>query len=162
MEFRILKLDAHINRFGKLKMTSYLDGSTIEKEQITNNIYDFIIINCDGICHITMRSILESQNYVCYTCNSMLSIYCYINKELNINMYIRVFSQYNTYFDPFNKIYLSFNRIHDFFQDKLPCFIWSELYEAENLEKFYKITQINVINVYYLERKGQLTKAAIK
>ena len=163
MEFRILKLDAHINKFGELKMTSLPDRLTIfEKEQLINNVYDFIIINCDNICHITMKSILESQNYVCCIYNNMLSSFFYINKELNINMYIRAFSRYKTYFDFFNKIYLSFNSVHDFFQDKLPCFISTEKYEAAELEKSYKITKINVPDVYYLERKGQLTKAEIK
>ncbi|ARF10509.1 hypothetical protein Hokovirus_2_36 [Hokovirus HKV1] len=163
MEFRILKLDAHINRFGELKMTSLPDRLNIfEKEQLINNVYDFIIINCDDICHITMKSILESQNYVCCMYNNMLSTFWYINKELNTNMYIRAVSRYKTYFDFFNKIYLPFNSVHDFFKDKLPCFISTEFHEAEHLEKFYKITKINVPNTYYLECKGQLTKAAVK
>jgi len=68
------------------------------------------------------------------------------------------------YFDIFNKMYLSYDSIHDFFLDKLPCFILDEAYEykAKNLENAYKITKIDVPDVYYLERKGQLTKAAVK
>ncbi|ARF10506.1 hypothetical protein Hokovirus_2_33 [Hokovirus HKV1] len=163
MELKILELDAHINIFGELKMANYLDGSTIEKEQLLN--YDFILIHCSSNYYTTMKLILENQNYVYshfYMCpNKHIDTYCYVNRGSKINIYI--YSPYvNTYFDLFNRIYLSYDNIDDFFQDKLSCFILDKFPEKKNLDNAYKITKINVPNVYYLERKGQLTKAAVK
>ncbi|ARF10505.1 hypothetical protein Hokovirus_2_32 [Hokovirus HKV1] len=163
MEFRILKLYANINTFGELKMKCCSDNSTIEKEQLIN-VYDFILINYDNNCHTIVEPILKSQNYVYYgfIWFGMIVMRGYVNNKFKDNIYADSVSSFNMNFDSCNKI-SSFWKSHDFLQDKLPCFYYTKFTtDVEDLENYYKITKIDDTRLYYLERKGQLTKAAIK
>ncbi|ARF10504.1 hypothetical protein Hokovirus_2_31 [Hokovirus HKV1] len=179
MEFRILKLNACLNTFGEFKMVNS-DGLTIEKEQLIN-AYDFIIIYCDNNYHTIITPILKSQNYVLtnidtnlfhnYVLTNVSSnvfhnkkiVYYYINNELKDNVYVCTGSGQYMNFEIRNKIFLLGINPYDYFQDKLPCFIFTRyISDVKYLENSHKITKIDVPYLYYLERKGQLTKAAIK
>ncbi|ARF10503.1 hypothetical protein Hokovirus_2_30 [Hokovirus HKV1] len=156
MELRILNLDIYVDDTCIKIKNGDLE---IRWSPFCNN-YDLLIINfIDNISYkdfISITNFLTNQGYYrFYNCNSK-DLYMTTNTLKLLYDY----NDFNSYAD-FNTIY-SGTLFYDFFQNKLPCLFRPSLSHIKYLDDNYKITKIDIFDMYYIEQKGQLTKAAVK
>ncbi|ARF10507.1 hypothetical protein Hokovirus_2_34 [Hokovirus HKV1] len=130
----------------------------IQKEQLYD-AYDFIILNClpfsEHACDF-----LVSQDYFCFHSN-IVNRYYINNKLKNIDIFFC-----NAYKEIRNTHYKYFKLgdCPELLQDSLPCLMHGAIsqIDVEYLSNYFKITEINTSNIYYIERKNINIKAAIK
>lgn len=159
MEFRILKLNII---FG-MKIILKNNDLEIEKEQLLN-AYDIIIVSRNDAINYyyieTIRIILSEQNYIYSPEGNNYEYIVFINNKFikfSHGSFEKLYYNNNCYF------WYNDETRYIFFQDRLPCIFFTSCFsEIIYLEDYYKLTKIDVLNMYYMEQKGKMIKAAKK
>mgnify|MGYP001019706962 CR=1 FL=1 len=161
MELKILHLDIYVDDTRVVLKNGDLE---IRWSPFCNN-YDLVIINF--IDNISYKDFISITNFL--TNQGYYRFYNYNSKDLYITTntlkLLYNYNDFNCYVD-FVTVNNNNNNnntlFYDFFQNKLPCLFQPSLSHIKYLNDNYKITKIDIFDIYYIEQKGQLTKAAVK
>jgi len=146
-------------------ITSPLGNLEIDAEQIFGE-YDIMSIKRDLVDnkHKIIYEILGRKNFFCIEYELYYDYGTYI---IYINKKFKTCTYCNSIMD--SRIYYRWMEISDIarendwytvFEDDLPCIFIDYCGDRNYLGEYYKITKV-IHPVYYMEKKGSLTKAAI-
>ncbi|ARF10498.1 hypothetical protein Hokovirus_2_25 [Hokovirus HKV1] len=172
MELRILKISKTATFSHEKKSfiieRPLLGNLEISVDQLFDD-YDIIIVEhelihnkkmlIDGILKIHNFIRCSDSNYSYYGVNNF-----YINNKLKKCTYwSSIFTRVSSYHYLGGGVTFGFDQEdyrYIFFEDKLPCIFFDYRGDKNYLKEYYKITEVKY-SIYYMEKKGSLTKAAI-
>lgn len=162
MEFRTLNLSAHCN----IDLVFKNGDQTINIQEL-RDAYDFITIEYHGRYDTTINMYMKNIGYVKCGLFYPIDLYLYANNKFKKDIFLYLPWPMENPCYKYSNAFSIVTSVSKFSQlqlinDICPCFIFT--YKIDKIEKLgYKITKVGDLGlIYYIERVGKLTKAAIK